>query len=258
MIDKKLIEAADFPVIVEVKLSTNGEWKQYACMKNAWITYNKENQESLDLNCGSSSYSDTIAEMKLEMYRVLNSDLLEIFAGSTTIVIPAWDYAVNEKFKVLADKKIVLPYQSNDWNGVTSIVVKSNDGNTTYTLDTDYSVATVDNKTTIIILSWAINIGDIPIVEGSVKLNETKKVVTKLWTSADKNIDVRFLWSKEVGGVDRKFSLEAKSWTNTSAYAIEFLNRIKWGLPKGTETTFKFDTDETTMLDEISPAEASL
>jgi hypothetical protein len=35
MIDKKLIEAADFPVIVEVKLSTNGEWKPYACMRNA-------------------------------------------------------------------------------------------------------------------------------------------------------------------------------------------------------------------------------
>ncbi len=254
----KLIEAADFPVIVELKLSTKWKWEQYACMVNAWITYNKENQESLDLNCGSSSYSDTVAEMKLNMYRVLNSDLLSILAWAKTVVIPAWDYAVSEKYEVLSDKIIQLPYQSNDNAWVTSIVVKSSDGATTYVLDTDYSVSTADNKTSITILSGAINKGDTILVEWSVKLNETKKVVTTLGTKADEKIDVRFIGSKEVNGTEYKFSLEAKEWNNTSSYTIEFLNKIKGGLPKGTEVAFKFDTNETIMLDEISPAEAAL
>jgi putative transposon-encoded protein len=254
----KLIETADFPVIVELKLSTKWKWEKYACMTNAWITYNKENQENLDLNCGSSSYSDTVAEMKLNMYRVLNSNLLNILAWAKTVVIPAWDYAVSEKYEVLSDKIIQLPYQSNDNNWVTAVVVKSNDGATTYTVDTDYSVVTTDNKTTITILAGAIKKGDIILVEWSVKLNETKKVVTKLGTSADQKIDVRFIGSKEVAGTDYNFSLEAKEWNNTSSYNIEFLNKIKWGLPKGTEVTFKFDTNETIMLDEISPAEAAL
>ncbi len=254
----KLIEAADFPVIVEVKLSTVWKWEKYACMINAWITYSKENQETLDLNCGSHSYSDRIAEMKLQMFRVLNSTLLNIFNWSEVVVIPSWAYSISEKHEVLSDKIIELPYQSNDGNWVTSIEVKSNDGWATYVLDTDYSVDTTDNKTTITILEGDISIGDIPLIEGSVNLNETKKVVTKLGTWVDEKIDVRFIGSKEIWGVDYKFSLEAKEWTNNSSYAIEFLNKIKPWLPKWTEVSFKFDTNETVMLDEISPAEQAL
>lgn len=254
----KLIEAADFPVIVEIKKSMNGKWEKYACMINAGITYNKENQESLDLNCGSSSYSDTVAEMKLEMFRTLNSNLLNIHTGAETVVIPAGAYAVSETYEVLSDNIISLPYLSNDGNGVTGITVKSSDGGTTYVLDTDYSVDTTDNKTTITILAGAISKGDMVLVEGTVNLNETKKVVTKLGTSADEKIDVRFVGYKEIDGTKYNFSLEGKEGSNTSNYAIEFLNKIKGGLPKGTEVTYKFDTNEVVMLDEISPAEASL
>ncbi len=254
----KLIEAADFPVHVELKLSTNWKWEKYACMINAGITYSKENQESLDLNCGSFSYSDRVAEMKLEMFRVLNSNILNTLNGSSTVVIPAWPYDINESHEVKNDKTIILIHSSSDKNGVTDIVVKSSDGTTTYVVDTDYEVNTTDNVTTITILDWAISVWDTVIVEWTVELQETRKVIDILWTTADEKIDVRFVGVKEINGVDYHFSLEATEGVNTSAYTIEFLNKIKGGLPKGTEVTFKFDTNEVVMYDQISPAEEKL
>lgn len=244
----------DFAVILKAKKSTDWEYIALTCMNNTNINYLKEDQSETVTNCAISSYSNRAGEITSTLYQVLNQKALELFQDAITSVTPEGTTAVDENREVLNDKVIELRQRSSDLLWVTAIVVEPQGGGTAFILDTDYSVATINNVTKITILAGAINIGDTINITWSVELFEQNNNAIWLWAVADIDIDIMLEWGKKVNWVYKSFVLEAKAGSQTSWYIMAFLNKIKPSAPEGSELVFKFTEGDVEIDDQVTPA----
>ncbi len=246
-----------FPVIVgsaRIRDAHNsGSFFDLECATNVKTALNtSENVKELQCGKGDSlTLEKPTGSITLKVIKTKNPDLLgklldlivdSVVAGTNTITDESNTFDSNDKIEMLQ--------RSNDGNGITSLVVKSNDGGTTYTLDTDYSVSVVNNKTTITRLSG----GSIPaeasvLISGSIKQNAYKETEINLVQRVKKQFSI------ELFGEDEKTrkltTLYANKVTLDSEYLLEMIDTFRDGDINGSDLTFKVaDWGKVTFRDE--------
>jgi len=171
-----------FPTIVwTARIRPHGtNWTFYdlECATNVTAGFNSWDEvelvcwkwESLSLEKPGSTLNMTIIKTK-------NPDLIGKLFNLAVSSFVWGENDVNEKVVFDSNNKIELLDRSNDDNWVTTIVVKSSDGVTTYTITTDYTISVVDNRTIITrVIGWTIPEGAEVLVTWKVNQNAYKAI----------------------------------------------------------------------------------
>ena len=249
---------SNFYVNLKVKKPYNGKYVQLACMKDTKVNYLVDNVQEFSSGCSTDSIWDDAVELTSTVIWVLSQEPLEMILRADTSVEIAWTIAIAESVEVLQDKTFEFIERSSDENGITAIVVKDSTDTITYVLDTDYTVVTVNNITTVTFIGATILVGDTVNITWSIELFETDKTNKILWTSVIEKLDFVLDWGKKVNGVFYPFTLEANAGSVTSGYLIEFLNAQKGTPSNWAELSIKFDQGDVKMRDAVTPAERVL
>lgn len=237
-----------FPTIVWTgrirDADNNGIFYDLECATNVSAGFNSG--EEVELTCGngeSVSLEKPWSTLNMTIIKTKNPDLIgKIFNLAVSSVV-AGSNDIDENVIFDSSDKIEMLERSNDWNGITTLVVKSADGVTTYTLDTDYSVAVVDNRTIITRLEWgAISAWAEVNVTWSVNQNAYKELTLEKIQRAKKHFSLEVFGENSETGkmtslyatpvkLNAEFLLEMKDvfrdWAPTWASLV--FDLVDWG-----------------------------
>lgn len=245
----------DFPVIIKAKKSINWKYESLACMNNVSLNFITENQSETVTWCDIKTFADRAAELTATLYSVMNPTALELFQQASNSVTASGAKAININVTVPSDWIIELPERSSDNLWVTAIVVKDSAW-ATITLSWNYTVALANNVTTITINpAWVIDVWDVINITWTVNVPETNNSTITLWAVVENDIDVMLEGWKKINGVYKYYTLEIKSGSLTSWYALTFLNSLRAAAPAWSELTLKFNEQDVVIMDQVTPAE---
>lgn len=231
-----------FPIIVgKARIrdyDNNGSFVDLECATNVRTTISTS--ETIELVCGGGdslklekpSGSITLKVIKTKnpdlIAKLLNLDVKSVVSGKNTIT--------DQKHTSDKNGVIELLERSNDKQWVTELVVKSLDGQTTYELNTDYSVSVVDNKTIIQFLSGALSAGDSVLISGKITQNAYKQVEINKNVRAKKKFTIELYWED----TDTKLMtyLLATPVELDSEYMLEMADAFRDGEPNWSELNF--------------------
>ncbi len=174
------------------------------------------------------------------------SDILWITKTSTA----AWAKTITDRAMTFADWVIEFKEISNDWLGVTSILVKHSVGGTAYELGTDYEIELIGNITRIKKLGAGIPVWATVYVSGSVNLNaqESAQFVADYATLSE--FDLRVAFEKIVDWAPKYRIYDLDPVTLNSTYVLPFLNAVEAGGAQN--TSLQFDLNEWGTIDIIN------
>lgn len=244
-----------FPIIVgKARIrdhDNNGKFLDIDCATNTSTSISTS--ETKELVCGgweSLTLEKPAGTITLKIMKTKNPELIWRLLNLDVISSVTWETTITNK-EVKFDKNwfIEMLERSNDENGITSIVIKSLDGVTTYQKDTDYTVE-IKNKKTIIKRKWT-NIAEEASVLFSWVVNQ----------NASKEVNLKRLqrWKKkftiELFGEDQKTgkmtTLLATPVELNSDYMLEMKDAFRDGDISWTELSFVLvDGWEITFRDE--------
>lgn len=255
---KKKHNLSKFVGFTYIRMSgAQGWWFELASARATVATIDTTAQ-SVDVVCDTrwSVFKGVIPEALVGLTFLENADttaLAKLFGLTETTQAAGTKSLSDESFTFGTDDKIVLPYYSNDDNGLTTPVVKDSTWVTTYVLDTDYSVTVVDNETTITRL-WggAITEGENVLVSGDVEVNASEKVSMVSEFTLKEEFEVMIIAKITTDGVDYRRTIKLDPATLESTYALEFLDVVKAGDINWASVEFKLSEWGTfEMYDEI-------
>ncbi|ATU04909.1 hypothetical protein BKN14_00425 [Candidatus Gracilibacteria bacterium HOT-871] len=244
-----------FPLIVGKarirNYEDNGEFFDVACATNVKTTFSTS--ETKELVCGGGDSltlekptgSITLKVIKTKnpelLGKILNLDVTSKVAGANTITDQ----------KVIFDKNGIIEMleRSNDNLGITSIVVKSKDGATTYVKDTDYTVKVVKNRTIIERKGTNIPEQGTVLVSGTINQNAYKEVTIKRVQRGKKKFMIELFGENEENG--KMTLLQASPVELDAEYILEMVDAFRDGDIAGSELSFKLsDGGSITFKDE--------
>lgn len=217
----------------------NGQFLELTCATNVQSTLNtSENVERLV--CGEWEelvFEKPTFQISATVLKTKNPDLIGRLLDLDVTNITAGAVTITDEALVFDNDIIEMTQRSNDANGVTSIVVKSADGGTTYTLTDDYTISVTDGKTTI----TRVALGDIAegatvLVSGSVNQNTAKELELYAKQRVKKQFEVEVFGKKE--GTNQYTTLSGNPVTLDSEYLIEMFDVFRDGLPAGSTLNF--------------------
>ena len=236
------------------KAGSQWDWYELASARGVVANLNSSNQ-TVDIisDTRGSAFKWFIPEASISLTFIENGDtevigmlfwLTELWqaAGAKTITDQAYTFGWDT---------LVLDDYASDTNWVTSIVVKSADGNTTYSETTDYTVAVNGKVTTITrVWSWSITSWESVLVSGSVNVNESKSISLTSQFSVKDEFEVKIEAYTDDDSKVRTIKLNPA--TLESDYTVEFLDVVKaWDIT-GASLEFKLsEGGEFNIYDEI-------
>lgn len=210
----------------------NGQFLELTCALGVQSTINtSENVERLVCGDGDEIiFEKPTFQLTATVLKTKNPDLIANLLDMNVSNITAGAITITDEANTFDNDKIELSQRSNDTLGVTSVVVKSADGVTTYTVDTDYTVAVVDGKTTITrVDTGAIAEGATVLVSGVVNQNTAKQIELYAKQRTKKQFEVEIFGKKE--GTSQYTTISGNPVTLDSEYLIEMFEVFKNGLP---------------------------
>ncbi len=226
------------------KAGTNGGWYELASARGVTAVINTTNQ-TVDVVCDTrgSVFKGYIPEASVSLSFLENCDtqaLKKLFGLSVTSSAGGSVTITDEQNIFDSDDMITLSHYSNDGSGVTSVVVKSSDGSTTYVADTDYTVTVKNNMTCIErIDGWAITAEATVLVSGTVNKWASEEVeITSEFTVKDE-FEV-MIYAEITNGSNTNHKIITMSPATLEAdYNMEFLDVVKAGNIEGASLTFQ-------------------
>lgn len=239
------------------KAGTAGAWLELASARATVATIDTTAQ-NVDVVCDTrgSVFKGTIPEAMVSLTFLENADttILSKLFGLTQIAQAGGAKTItNELYTFSADDKVVLDHYSNDGLGLTSPVVKSADGVTTYTVSTDYTIAVSNNETTITrVTGGTIPAGATISVSGSVTVNAAESISMTSQFTLKEEFEIMIMAKVTVSDKDYRRIVRLNPATLESTYALEFLDVVKGGDINGATVEFKLSEGGTfEMYDEI-------
>ncbi len=239
------------------KAGTHGAWKELASAR-ATVANIDTTAQNVDVLCDTrgSVFKGTIPEATISLTFLENADtevLADLFGLTQTAQASGAKTVTNELYTFGSDDKVILDHFSNTGLGLTSPVIKSADGVTTYTVTDDYLVTVSDNVTTI----SRVALGDIPedatiSVSGSILVNASESVVLTSEFVLKQEFEVMIEAKVAYDSKDYRRTVKLNPATIESTYALEFLDVVKAGDINGATVEFKLSEGGTfKMYDEI-------
>ena len=204
---------------VKTSISTS-ETKELVCWEWEWLTLEKP--------AGTITFKVIKTKNADLIWRLLDLIVTNKTGGETNVT----------DRKVTFDKNwfIELLDRSNDNNWFSNIVLKSIDGVTTYTKDTDYEVSVVENRT-ILKRKWT-NIPEKVTVLFSWKINQnaSKEAIIKRIQRGKKKFTIELFWEDQA--TKKMTTLLATPVTLNSEYLLEMIDAFRdWDIA-GSELAF--------------------
>lgn len=163
--------------------------------------------------------------------KLLGLDISSTIAGANTIT--------DRKVTFDKDWFIELLERSKDKAWVTSIVLKSKDGETTYELNTDYTVKVVDNRTIIEKKGSKIVAWQTVLISWSVNQNAAQEVSIKRIQKWKANFSIELFWECQIWENKWKMlTIFADNVTLNSDYILEMKDAFRDGDISWTELSF--------------------
>lgn len=245
-----------FPVIVwKARIrDAHNTWKFFdiECASNVRTTISTS--DTVTLTCWrweSVVFEKPGATMALKVIKTKNPSLLWELLDLVVTNTAEWENIITDKKQIFDEDWIIeMLERSNDWNWVTEIVVKSEDGATTYTVDTDYTVK-VEWESTFIerVATWTIEEWATVLVSWKVKQYASKEVVIERVQRLKKQFTIELYW--EDTKTKRLTSLVATPVTLDSEYLLEMFDVFVDWEPAWAELSFVLaDNGKLTFKDE--------
>lgn len=214
------------------KAGQNGSWLELASARATVATIDTTAQ-NVDVVCDTrwSVFKWTIPEAMIALTFLENANtwVLSALFWLTQTAQAAWAKTITDELNVFGnDDKIVLNHYSNDWAWVSSIVVKSSDWLTTYTLTTDYTVSVVDNETTITrVWGWTITANEAVLVSWTVNVNASESISMVSEFTLKQEFEIKIVARIEKDWKTYRRVVSLNPATLDSTYALEFLDVVK-------------------------------
>lgn len=231
-----------FPTIVwtgRIRDADNdGVFYDLECATNVSAWFNS--WDEIELVCGkgeSVSLEKPWSTVNMTVIKTKNPDLIGKLFNLAISSVVAGSNNIDKNVTFDSTDKVELLERSNDNNGVTSLVVKSSDLATTYTLDTDYSVAVVENRTIITRLEGgSISAGAKVNVTWSVEQNAYKELTLEKIQRAKKYFSLEVFGENEETG--KMTSLYVTPVKLNAEYLLEMKDAFRDWAPTGANLVF--------------------
>lgn len=237
MSNKKL-----FPTIVwtwRIRANwTNWTFYDLECAINVSASFNS--WEEVELVCGKGEslvLEKPGSVINMTIIKTKNPDLIwKLFNLAVSSFV--WgENDVNEKVIFDENNKIEMLDRSNDDNWITTLVVKSSDWWTTYTLTDDYTIDIVENRTIITrVVGWDIPEWAEVLVTWKVNQNAFKEITLEKIQRVKQFFDLEIFW--ENAETKKMTSLFASPVKLNAEFLLEMKDAFKDWVPTWASLVF--------------------
>lgn len=230
-----------------------GEFFDIECASNVKTSISTS-EDTVKLSCGrweSVTFEKPSWTITLKVIKTKNPTLLGKLLGLNVAKKQAGTNTITDLKQTFDENGVIeLTQRSNDDKWVTSLVIKSLDGKTTYAKDTDYTVAVVDNKTKITIKGSRLTPRTSVLVSGTLKQNASKEVIIERVQRIKEKFEIE-LFGEETE-TKNMMTLLASPVELNSEYLLEMFDVFSDGEPAGAELSFVLtDNGKIVYRDEI-------